>query len=402
LIFISAMLLLAACGKDDPTPVQKPAKRTVIVYMSAENDLSTMAGMDTTEMIAGSKSLSSDYNYIAYIDMAESDKKPSIWKFEGGKRELLKEYDEDFYSSDPEKMYEILSWIIKKYPAESYGLTLWGHGTGWEIQSDTIPVAADSNLRRAYGRDTGDNQKHQNENYGKWMNIPTLANVLGHLNVHFDFIFCDCCNMANAETAYELRKLTDYLIASPAEIPGLGAPYDKITPHLFNTSGTTAYKNLIDTYADEYSSRLPLALVKMSEMDQLANATRIILQTLAPTVDKEFDLSGLMYYDGVRSEGLRVLFDMNDFLLQNASADEYAQWKQAFDRTVIYKRIASSWQTAGHVNFKAFTATDKKYGGMSMYIPRDFYGAYVYSVNYNSCYHQMQWYWAVNWDSYGW
>lgn len=401
MIFISAILVLVACGKDDPTP--QPAKRTVIVYMSAENDLSTPAGMDTTEMIAGSKSLSSDYNYIAYIDMAESDKKPSIWKFEGGNRELVRQFDEDFYSCDPEKMYEILSWIIRKYPAESYGLALWGHGTGWEIQSDTIAVAADSNLRRAIGRDTGDNQKHPNENYGKWMNIPTLANVLSHLNVHFDFIFSDCCNIGNAETAYELRKVTDYLIASPAEIPGLGAPYDKITPYLFNTSATTtAYKNIIDTYADEYSNRLPLSLIKMSEMEQLANATRVILQTLAPTADQVFNLSGLMYYDGVRLEGLRVLYDMNDFLLQNASADEYEQWKQAFDRTVIYKRIASSWQTAGHVNFKDFTATKEKYGGMSMYIPRTFYNAYVYSINYNSCYHQMQWYWAVNWNNYGW
>ena len=97
-----------------------------------------------------------------------------------------------------------------------------------------------------------------------------------------------------------------------------------------------------------------------------------------------------------------MLFDMNDFLLQNASDNEYTSWKQAFDRAVIYKRIASTWTTAGHINFNDFTVSEEKYGGMSMYIPRTFYDEYSYSKHYNSTYHQMQWYHAVSWNNYGW
>ena len=140
----------------------------------------------------------------------------------------------------------------------------------------------------------------------------------------------------------------------------------------------------------------------MSEMDNLANATRVILQTLAPTADKELDLTGLMYYDGSIVDRLRVLYDMNDFLLLNASSNEYTQWKQAFDRAIIYTRFAATWTSNGHVNFSNFTGTEQKYGGMSMYIPRTFYNNYDYSKHYNATYHQMQWYGAVSWNSYGW
>ena len=33
-----------------------------------------------------------------------------------------------------------------------------------------------------------------------------------------------------------MRNVTDYIIASPAEIPNVGAPYDKVVPDMFDTS----------------------------------------------------------------------------------------------------------------------------------------------------------------------
>lgn len=400
LIFISALLLITSCKKDDDNSKKDgPAKQTVIVYISGENDLSIFAAMDTTEMIAGSKSISSDCNYIAFLDISQSTEKPSIWKYEDGKKTLVRQYEEDFYNSDPERMLETLQWIIDKYPANNYGLVLWGHAEGWVIMKDSVAIPENSPLRRAYGRDTGDNSKHTTK--GNWINIPTLANVLKHLTAKFDYIFCDCCNMSNAETAYELRKVTNYLIASPAEIPGYGAPYEKITPYLFSNN-TTAYQSVADTYANYYSGNLPMAVIKMSEMEQLANATNVILQTLEPTAEKDFKLDNLIYYDGVTSRSLRTVFDMNDLLMQNATTENYQQWKKALDRAVIYKRYAASWQTNGHVNFRLFIPTEEKFGGINMFFPRPFYDNDNYSKTYNSTYHQMQWYWATGWNNYGW
>lgn len=412
LILISAALLFVSCGHDDndtPTP-QTIANRTVIVYMSAENNLSLFSARDTVEMLLGTKTLSKDNNLIVYIDRAkESGMKtgqelPSIKKIEGGKSTLIKQYDQDFISTDPEKMTEVLELIAKDYPAKSYGLVLWSHATGWCIENDSVAVDPNSNLRRAFGRDTGNNTTDA-QNNGKWINIPTMAKVLQHLSFRFDYIFADCCNMSNAETAYELRNVTDYLVSSPAEIPANGAPYDKMITYLFG-NGIQAYKGLVDAYADAYYSKMPMTVIQMNQMEQLANATRVILSTLEPTADKNFKLNknaaGLMYYDGVRMDRLCSLYDMNDFLQQNATEDNYKQWKQAFDRAVIYKRYADSWTTNGHVLFSLFTPSEEKFGGMSMYIPQTFYNNYSYSSNYNTTYRNMQWYWAVGWNNYGW
>lgn len=415
LSFICLGLFLASCGSNDepdPTPTPEPkANRTVIVYMSAENNLSLFAGRDITEMTLGSKTLSEDNNLIVYVDRAKEsgmeagEELPSILKIEGGTSTLVKRYDTDFISSDPERMTEVLELIAKDYPAKSYGLVLWSHAQAWCIENDSVVVAQNSNLRRAFGRDTGNNTADA-ENNGKWMNIPTLAKVLGHLSYRFNYIFADCCNMSNAETAYELRKVTDYLVASPAEIPANGAPYNKLMPYLFSNDTPQAYNSIVDTYADEYRSKMPLAVIQMNQMEQLAQATSVILSTLEPTADKNFKLyrnaAGLMYYDGLNSERLCSLFDMNDFLLKNAAADDYNQWKLSYDRAVIYKRYASEWTSNGHVNFSLFKPSQESYGGMSMYIPQTFYDTIKYSQNYNSTYPQMQWYRAIGWDKYGW
>ena len=122
--------------------------------------------MDTTEMINGSKLLSSDCNYIAFVDKAEKNVPPSIWRFEGGKKELVKQFDADFYNSDPSMMSEILEFIVKKYPAKSYGLVLWGHATAWFIENDTVATSRQAGPRYAYGRDTGNNS-NSGENIGK-------------------------------------------------------------------------------------------------------------------------------------------------------------------------------------------------------------------------------------------
>ena len=51
--------MFVSCNNDEPSKPTGPADRTVIVYMAAENNLSTpFAKIDTTEMIAGSKKLS--------------------------------------------------------------------------------------------------------------------------------------------------------------------------------------------------------------------------------------------------------------------------------------------------------------------------------------------------------
>lgn len=407
LTFFVAALCLTACQKDDdPTPSpddELKTNRTVIMYMSGENDLSSFVSLDTAEIKRGCADLKTNQHFIAFIDKAENIK-PSIWEFKGGESKLIRQFDQDFYNSDPRIMKEVLEWIVSKYPAKSYGLVLWGHASAWYNRSDSISPSSDIIYyqgRRAYGRDTGDNSASATG--GKVINIPTLASTLTSLSFKFDFIFCDCCNMGNVESAYELRKAAKYMIASPAEIPGEGAPYDKIVPCFFSSKADN-YNEAVDIYFRDTGNSLPLAVIQLDQMQQLADATATILQTINPTKDAELQLDSLIYYDGKRTSNVRLLYDMKDFMLANTAPANYGIWETALNKAVIYHRCQKKmkWMTNGHVNFADFIVSEERCGCISMHIPLMTQENNSYSRGLNSYFRKIQWFWATGWDQYGW
>ena len=147
--------------------------------------------------------------------------------------DTIRKYEQDFVSSDPERMKEVLSWMMSNYPADDYGLVMWGHANGWVIM--------DAN-RRALAVDTGNNST---SGTGVWLEVPDFRKVLEALPHPLKFVFADCCNVQNVEVAYELKDVTQYLIASPAAIPDDGAPYEAIIPDLFNYMTTTSCANRV-------------------------------------------------------------------------------------------------------------------------------------------------------------
>lgn len=61
------------------------------------------------------------------------------------------------------------------------------------------------------------------------MNIDDLHEALQVLP-KLDFLLFDACFMESVEVAYALRDCGDYMISSPTEIPGVGAPYEDVVP----------------------------------------------------------------------------------------------------------------------------------------------------------------------------
>lgn len=367
------------------------AKRTVIVYMSAENDLHSFATADLREMATGSKSIGNDVNLIVFVDLANNKSKPYVARMHNGNQTIDTEYNptSDFYASDPDKMRETLNWIINKYPADDYGLILWGHATGWFVE-DSVDTKGQAGMRhKAYGCDSGNNT--QSLAGGKWINIPSLAKVLGGLDGKLLYIFADCCCFQTAEVAYELRHSAEYIIGSPAEIPGYGANYSKIAASLFSKS-PDFYKDI----ANNYGYTVPLSVIKTSEMESFAKATAIAMADTKKEADADFN--DLIYYL-FRKYG-RVNFDIKNFMQQNTQNQEtYLEWEKALDKAVVFKKKAERWDTNGHVDFYDFKVTDDNYGGMSMFVPRIVYQQ-VFGKDWNKTIAQMQWYYAAGIEIY--
>lgn len=398
---------MTACQKDEeaaPYNPVKDVKHTVLVYMPSENNLSPYAQSDINEMIKGRQLVGDDCDLLIFVDRASKTEMPFIARINNSYEQpvdTLYKYPADFYSSEPAKFQEVLQRMISFSPkSQDYGLVLWGHANGWILENDGQNV-----IRRAYGVDNGNNEATmQVKEPARWLNIPDLAKCFQQVGKHWRFLFFDCCNMQNAEVAYELRGTTDYIIASPAEITGVGAPYDKLVADFFiEDTEQMAIKTCADYHAqvDYVGGHLPISVVKTSQMQALADATREVIAEIAAWLQTSNPTQGIIYYYNYDSahkpEREKMMYDMNDMIRAALAAapEKFDTWKKALTNAVIYAEMSTRWH-ANSVNFNDFTVTAEKYGGISMFFPLAKYANA--SHDYNNDIKKLAWYQAV-WGS---
>jgi len=427
IIAIIGILVCCSCSKkDDIEPIPEPVvQHTVLVYMSGENNLTkdsrypneSYLADDLEEMKEGSYLLSKDQRLIAFIDSVGTNNYPHIVEIANGKATEVYRYDKEFYASDPQKFREIVKWTMDNYPSEDYALVLWGHATGWAVSNDTIASAR--KYTRAYGQDKGWDNSSNSSNSERWMNITQMAKALEGLP-KFKYIFADCCCFMCVESAYELRNVADYLIGSPAEIPGEGGPYHILLPKLFSQS-TTFYKDICDTYYDYFMEAyqmppyidnssnsyfigysLPLSAIDLSKMDNLAQATNQVLKSFATNYPEELDLSYLPFYFGL---DYPVMYDMKSVIQKYAPSLDYSQWISAYNKAVVYSLVSQRWMTIYSKiknKYYTFPSDESVYGCVSMFFPQNDYDSSDSKFEYNTRIKNCQWYYAVDWSNYGW
>lgn len=392
-------MLLTACQKSEEA--ERQYERTVLVYMSGENDLSEGVQEDLDEMLAA-RTDASNHCLLIYADEYNSHRIPYLARVLNGRLvDSVSVKDMgiapgDTCSVDPGVMKAIINYAFRKYPSRNsdYALVLWGHASGWVI--DDSVSTTQSARRQAYGYDTG----RDNSGRAAWMNMPTLADVLRQ-TPHLRYIFADCCHFMSLEALYELRHAADYIIGSPAEIPGVGAPYTTVVPALFESDSFC--QDIIDRYYEQTFSggrSVPLAAVKTSVLDSLASATNEVLLTLKDTLGQTSypSVSKLIHYY------YSPLFnDANDFIRHYAKPEAYNSWKEVLDKTVVYKKMATKWMTnvEWNNNYADFEMTEERYGGVSMFVPQDPLRRNRYQ-KYNTDIRKLAWYYAAGYANLGW
>lgn len=412
LILLATALFFGACGCDDEDDDDTGlAERTVLVYMAADNNLSKFADLDLKELKEGSKQLGKWRKLIVYVNQT-APKVPYVARIKNG--ELVDSTSlEKSITADPAILEDMLGYVRRKYPAQSYGLCLWGHASGWAISNDSVAYKTS----RAYGLDQGKGRDY-------WMNIPSMARAIanGMGSDRLRFILADCCNFLCIESAYELRNVTDYLIGSPAEIPERGAPYHLVVPTLFDTSATF-YKSVIDTYYDYYLDEIvarptyyynethgdlagysvPLAVTKSDELDNLAQATASLLGTIHDKLTPEDTIRQhrIMLYSC--NWGYKSCYDIYQTLSVNTSESDFNNWKPAFEKAVPYRRFSRKWLsqiTLMEDCMDQFEATADQCGVVSMFFPNKKYKSL--HPNMNTAIQRFQWNNVIRWQQYGW
>ena len=269
---------------------------------------------------------------------------------------------------------------------------------GWIIMNDSVAV------RRAIVQDDGVDTS--NKQY--FMNIPTLRTTLQSLPHPLKFIFADCCNVQNIEVAYELKDVTQYLIASPAPIPDKGAPYKTVIPDLFNHSDVQMYSQTCDDYYDLLESEdghLPISVIKTSQLPLLAQVTKEVIRNIYQS-ERNINTDQLIYYYTTSSSDIkeRIMYDMQDFVLRHAEPSDFQKWLNIYNQVVVYKKLSKHWQWHAYNSYTLYAdfgeITEERFGGVSMFIPLERYENT--KLKYNTLIKQTAWYQAVGWSELGW
>ncbi len=139
--------ILSSCSKDDPTPISDDSSRSVLIYIAAENSLYSYASADVQEILSAVSDMGDNDHVILYVDDRSL---PRIYDINKNTTALtlsnltpVKSYSEDMDSASPETLNKVLDYFFTNYSADSYGLVMWSHGSGW-IGSSTSAASVKS------------------------------------------------------------------------------------------------------------------------------------------------------------------------------------------------------------------------------------------------------------------
>ena len=263
--------------------------------------------------------LSDKYNHSTLYDLQYNATTKSV------DRVPLKEYEGASYAS-AEGIADIMNEVKTQASALNYALIVGVHGCGWTYASDwsRYPYYARPSVTRPRDNNFSGIQFGPDPNapltrfFGSVslaenaMDISTLAEGIRESGLKMQYILFDACYMSNIETAYELKDVTNYMIASGSEIMAAGLPYRSMWSYL--NSPTPNYSGIVSTSVNFYknNSSAPfcnLAAIDCRQVEKLASVMK--------DINAEYQLSASVSLDSIQHlDGFRpnLFYDLETYV----------------------------------------------------------------------------------------
>lgn len=412
-------LLLCSCHDEVPVqPGSTVARRTVLIYMAAQNSLKKKAAADSTEIMNGRQYLADNDHLLLFID-DDSLRAPRLYRIarQWNKPHLVTTFDNDACSTSPHTLQMVLQTIKDKFPAQEYGLTLWSHADGWLPATNTdydnrYPATAAAPARPfSFGIDTNYNKYYSDD--GTQMNITDLAQVIQRTGLHFNYILFDACLMQNLEVDYALRNVTDYVVASPMAISTAGANYtNQLRCGLFAASPDsitrTYYNDVVNEYYTVYDDiGITISAVRTDQLPALATTLKEALPYSALANRQSPDMSSVLNYQTYarifyyRPHNYDALQAFERLLPEPYLSNVL----QALERCVTSHYSTPRIYVGPYNRYQNIPTATDHYRAVSLFIPQT-----IYTDNANKCifgdlnqtFQQTEWYTACGMSTTGW
>jgi len=204
-----------------------------------------------------------------------------------------------FVSVSESNLRNLFNQVVSYSNTGKYSLLIGCHGSGW------TPRGSDSTMPKAMSRAFG------GSDIDMQYNISDLRNAIAQSQMKkVSFICFDDCYMANVETAYALKDVTEMLVASTSEVMAEGIPYDKVFSYIL---GQTDYEKWVDGFYQFYINyKYPygeLSAIRCGKyIEEMASVMKSINQSYTFNNSR---LNDLQFLDGYDSH---VFFDLSSYI----------------------------------------------------------------------------------------
>lgn len=293
----------------------------ILVYMNGKNSLAADAIDDFMEMSAiGSSKAMSIVVQLGRIDDPSCN--PSTYDgWSGVKRYLINKgtrptskealvhvggaRDATADMGAIATLDEFIAWGTAKYPAKKKILVIWNHGQGWRLvttpEARILPRTDGQSACRTQGRSgqpiygnyrsVSSDDDHRSILHNK--EIQSCLEKWQEKNVRFDIVAYDACLMAMVETAYSLRKVTDFLVASQELELGAGWDHTRVLKKLADNSNADPEafaKMIVASYREKYRDvdHTTLSAVRLANIDNICRGISRTADALRANADVTF------------------------------------------------------------------------------------------------------------------
>lgn len=359
LLVFSGMI---SCVKEEPEPsIPLETEQTLFLYMPWSTNLTSYFEQnirDFESAIAGN--ILKNNRLIVFFSSSATEASLFELTYEKGKnvRTTLKEYTNPSVTT-ASGITSILNDLVSFAPANRYALIVSSHGMGW------LPVPA-SRFRASGGDFEKDYWAYDGVPLTRYFGgttpdvqtpVTTLAEAIAAAGIKMEYILFDDCYMSTIEVAYDLKEVTDYLIASPTEVIADGFPYHTIGKYLV---GNFSLQGICEGFYDYYSNhKYPygtIAVTVTAELDHLAALMKTINQHFS------FDVSLLNSLQPMDGYSPVIFFDFGHYV-RHICAD--AAWMNQLENQ-LERTIPTKWRfhtrsyysmISGEVEINTFTGS---------------------------------------------
>lgn len=369
---LSVLLFSVSCEKCPKKQYRDSEIQAILMYSAGHNDLNYSLAEDIEELCTGKVPDLAEGNDLFFIfsQLCRSYSSHTVCPnspvlFRVGKdsegniiRDTVLRLSPEEDATDAKTLTKVLTYIKDNYEADSYGIVLSSHGTGY--LPTNYYTGSDNFEKESYSMSSLSFGASRYKNGTREMEIMDFAEAIP---MKMDFILIDACFMGGIEVAYELKDKCERFAGSPTEIMSNGFDYKSMGDYLF-IEGKSDIRGICNAYYEFYNSQpgsarsATVCMVDCSKLGEVATLCKDLFSKYESGIAAINKREIQRYYRG----SYHWFYDFLDIIRNSGCTEqEYGMVEQALENAIIYKNATENF----------LDIEIKSYSGLSMMLPND-------------------------------